>query len=863
MGAVKKADVEPLPDQVDAAITAVRLRLRHIVASLLNVLIACGIVHEALAAVNGGSGVPTTPQRALLLTALLFLSHEAYVLVSRWNIAHRWTPDEAADYALSIMIAAPIVLNTLSVFALSEQGFNDVQRSWPAHMGATLMASIVVHGNKPQHSMLQILFFAPWITWMEYYQCCSLSSSCTKLGLLAHAMTALPKCLIIGLSICTAGHVMFINWCVARDRDAFQRQAHALPLSSLFKINAPARVPGLATLLSGYQAAVLWLSDNVSHSALVRCVSVPGLAYYIFMALWARFNPCSMSTNTVTVEEFFLAMFFAFFVGRDSTTLDLGDMQRVLKRSIAIMSDLVPEHVMNVLLQAPDGPCPSVHPRQQVRSQNGEVARQDASSRAEPVVNDSPRSDCDTYSVPGMQSARSTESGGSFSSSRSALLPGALSVELRKSDRGGLLLASTLDVRTPRQSMNSLAATSLQAPEDALLGRRTATKNASLRSVTGFFTNAYNGRPSSDSGAMRAMLSVKQYLASGSTSSCGDSVEATPLAADREGAHFNVSEWHECVTIFFSDIVGFSSWAHDISPEKVMHTLNDLYSRLDNIIVNEMPSLYKVETIGDSYMCAANLLQRDPEHAATMIRFALRAQEEAAKVPTPTGDGTMLKMRCGIHSGPAMSGIVGKIRRRFCLFGSTVNMASRTESSCPEGAIQVTSTCLDLAMPHLPPYVIVTERGPVVVKGSTESLLMSLITKDENAPRVPFTASPFVGVRPPVTKSLSAMDFPPRVVPLVLKAAPPERIFSFGSSSYTGTNPQGSNRGLSLGLTGSLSPLGSLLRETPIGVLGSIEATSLDEFATPPSMEEGCQSTDPAVAWQGERGAPGGVLMLV
>ncbi|KAG1661813.1 hypothetical protein FOA52_013246 [Chlamydomonas sp. UWO 241] len=252
------------------------------------------------------------------------------------------------------------------------------------------------------------------------------------------------------------------------------------------------------------------------------------------------------------------------------------------------------------------------------------------------------------------------------------------------------------------------------------------------------------------------MLNLKQYTATSYSHPSGNSIKAAPRAAVREGAQLSVFGWHECITIFFSDIVGFSSWAHDISPEKVMHTLNDLYSRLDTIIVDEMPSLYKVETIGDSYMCAANLLQRDPEHAATMIRFALRAQEEAAKVPTPTGDGTMLQMRCGIHSGPAMSGIVGKIRRRFCLFGSTVNMASRAESSCPEGAIQVTSTCLDLAMPHLPPYVIVTERGPVVVKGAAEPLHMSLIT-----------TVPLVAVRGPATNTGSALKLLPTVVSLV------------------------------------------------------------------------------------------------
>ena len=56
----------------------------------------------------------------------------------------------------------------------------------------------------------------------------------------------------------------------------------------------------------------------------------------------------------------------------------------------------------------------------------------------------------------------------------------------------------------------------------------------------------------------------------------------------------------------------------------------------------------KVETIGDAYMAVTNLVDPDPYHAATMVRFALRAQEEAAKVPRPdTDDGSMLSLRIG------------------------------------------------------------------------------------------------------------------------------------------------------------------------------------------------------------------------
>ncbi|GAX82129.1 hypothetical protein CEUSTIGMA_g9557.t1 [Chlamydomonas eustigma] len=195
-------------------------------------------------------------------------------------------------------------------------------------------------------------------------------------------------------------------------------------------------------------------------------------------------------------------------------------------------------------------------------------------------------------------------------------------------------------------------------------------------------------------------------LASASTSGITSNVIEPKRGADSmkrpSGPVEELSEEHTCVTIFFSDIVGFSSWSRQVPPDLVMETLHELYSRLDDVILQELPSLYKVETIGDAYMVASNLLQADPQHAATMIRFAVRAHEEASKVLRPDKvDGSTLLMRCGLHSGPVIAGIVGKIRLRFCLFGDTVSIASQAERTCPNGGIQITNACYQLAKPYL------------------------------------------------------------------------------------------------------------------------------------------------------------------
>ena len=85
-------------------------------------------------------------------------------------------------------------------------------------------------------------------------------------------------------------------------------------------------------------------------------------------------------------------------------------------------------------------------------------------------------------------------------------------------------------------------------------------------------------------------------------------------------------------------------------------------------------------------------------------------------------------MSAGIHSGSITSGIVGLIRRRYCLFGNTMNMAARTESSCPPGCVQLTDAAYALCAPHLPSGVRVQCRGPVEVKGAAEPIVMYLLS---------------------------------------------------------------------------------------------------------------------------------------
>ncbi|XP_074648740.1 speract receptor-like [Tubulanus polymorphus] len=173
-------------------------------------------------------------------------------------------------------------------------------------------------------------------------------------------------------------------------------------------------------------------------------------------------------------------------------------------------------------------------------------------------------------------------------------------------------------------------------------------------------------------------------------------------------------EVFQSVTIFFSDIVKFTTISALSTPIQVVDLLNDLYTLFDSTI--ERYDVYKVETIGDAYMVVSGLPERNGErHAGEIAEMALDLLSSVLSFKVAHMPDIQIQVRIGIHTGSCCAGVVGLSMPRYCLFGDTVNTASRMESNGKGLRIHLSQQACDALM-KLEGYQI-EDRGKMEIKG--------------------------------------------------------------------------------------------------------------------------------------------------
>jgi class 3 adenylate cyclase/AmiR/NasT family two-component response regulator len=170
------------------------------------------------------------------------------------------------------------------------------------------------------------------------------------------------------------------------------------------------------------------------------------------------------------------------------------------------------------------------------------------------------------------------------------------------------------------------------------------------------------------------------------------------------------------VTVMFTDFKDFTSVSEKISAELLVHEINYCFSAFDGIL--EKHNIEKIKTVGDAYMCASGLPTLSYTHAFDMVTAGLEMKSFMLnRRKEKEGKGEIaFEIRIGIHTGPVVAGIVGTKKFSYDIWGDTVNLAARMETSCDPGNVNISGSTYELVKDKF----TCTHRGKIQAKNKGE-----------------------------------------------------------------------------------------------------------------------------------------------
>ena len=172
------------------------------------------------------------------------------------------------------------------------------------------------------------------------------------------------------------------------------------------------------------------------------------------------------------------------------------------------------------------------------------------------------------------------------------------------------------------------------------------------------------------------------------------------------------SKRYKMVTVLFSDVLGFSKLTSKDNPDKLVDDLDKFFYKFDQTV--KKYNIHKIKSIGDSYMCAGGIPQKNRTNPIEVVLAAMEMQGfiEDLKGKYPDSESRIWGLRIGIHTGPVFAGKEGLKKQAYDIWGETVNIASRMESSGEIGKINISGNTYEL----IRDYFLCNYHGKMPVK---------------------------------------------------------------------------------------------------------------------------------------------------